>query len=142
MKHSRIAELMNTVLDGEASAEHERELERSLAGDPALQREFEELRGLFDGLRAVPARFAPEGLVAAVMANIPQNPIERRGDDQLSFTSGVFGPSSKSARDRSSGKSEPVRPILQPWALSRGENMSESNSRMSNKNKMLIGDGI
>ena len=48
-------------------------LDRILAAEPALRAEYDELRRLFDGLSVVPKAFAPEGLVASVMAQIPQS---------------------------------------------------------------------
>ena len=73
--------LMHTALDGEATEAEARELARVLAAEPAARTEFDHLRRLFDGLSRVPKAFPPEGLVAAVMANIPQNSPPRSDPD-------------------------------------------------------------
>ena len=72
MKISALTELMHTVLDGEATPDEARELDRRLAADPAARAEFEELRRLFDELSHVPQVYPPEGLVASVMAGVSQ----------------------------------------------------------------------
>ena len=46
--------LMHLVLDGEASAEEERRLERLLAADPAARARYQALGELFDQLARVP----------------------------------------------------------------------------------------
>jgi anti-sigma factor RsiW len=84
---------MHTVLDGEATGAEARELERQLAAEPAARAEFEDLRRLFEGLSRVPQRYPPEGLVAAVLANIPQKSAPQRGRDQLLSRSRVIGTS-------------------------------------------------
>ena len=73
MNHTDFLRLMHTVLDGEAQAGEKAALERHLAGDPAAQAEFDELSRLFDGLAKIPKAYPPEGLVASVMAQIPQS---------------------------------------------------------------------
>ena len=71
---------MHAVLDGEATPGEARELERLLAADPAARAEFDDLQRLFDGLKAVPMAFPPEGLVSSVMADLPaQMPQRHRG---------------------------------------------------------------
>jgi len=67
MNRSRQIELMHAVLDGEATAEEGRELDAVLASDARAREEYEELRGLFEGLRALPQPFPPEGLAASVL---------------------------------------------------------------------------
>jgi len=78
----RLDELMQSVLDGEATPEEATELDRRLAADAAASARFEELGRLFEGLRAVPKAYPPEGLVASVLANIPQNRVPAEDDDQ------------------------------------------------------------
>ena len=68
-------ELMQTVLDGEATPDEAREFDQRLAADPAARAHYDELRRLFDDLHRVPKAYPPEGLVASVLANIPQNPL-------------------------------------------------------------------
>src|SRR6476646_7246585 len=96
-KHSQLAVLMHAVLDGEATPDEHRMLEAELARNPSARSQFEELRHLFNGLRAVPQPFPPEGLVASVIARAPYQP--PKGDhDQLFSSSGVFEPNLKKAR--------------------------------------------
>ena len=74
LKDSPLTELMHAVLDGEASDAEARELEIRLAADPAARAEFEDWKGLFEALDAVPKEHAPEGLVASVTAAMPEAP--------------------------------------------------------------------
>src|SRR5438046_484218 len=95
------ARLMDAVLDGAATEGEARELQRLLAEEPATRTEFERLQLLFEGLRRVPQLFPPEGLVAAVMANIPQNSPPQKRLDQLSWRSRVIGVTSMNAPGKS-----------------------------------------
>ena len=61
MNRSEYTTLMHTVLDGEASAGEAAELTRVLAANPAAQAEFDDLQRLFEGLKAVPKAYPPEG---------------------------------------------------------------------------------
>jgi anti-sigma factor RsiW len=71
---------MYAVLDGEATPDEVRSLERLLDADPAARAQFEELSALFREMSRVPRQFPPEGLVAAVMASVPRRPAPgRRG---------------------------------------------------------------
>ena len=67
MTRSRPDLLMHAVLDGEASAEEARELERVLGSDPAARARFEELQRLFDRLARVPEKAPPPGTVEAII---------------------------------------------------------------------------
>src|SRR5437762_1362833 len=142
MNNSERARLMHTVLDGEATEAEARELERLLAADPAARTELEHLRRLFDGLSRVPKAFPPEGLVAAVMANIPQNSPPRGPPDQLSLRSRVIGLVWMKARGTSPGKSATDLPAHQPGIYLREWKMSEQSSSLSRKRNVLIGGGI
>jgi hypothetical protein len=142
MNNSERARLMHTVLDGEATEAEARELERLLAAEPAARTEFEHLRQLFDGLSRVPKAFPPEGLVAAVMANIPQNSPSQGRPDQLSLRSRVIGLAWMKARGTSPGKSATDLPAHQPGIYLREWKMSEQSSNLSRKRNVLIGGGI
>jgi anti-sigma factor RsiW len=65
--------LMHAVLDGEATPEERLALERHLAVNAPAKREFDQLARVFDVLARAPRPFAPEGLIASVLANIPQS---------------------------------------------------------------------
>ena len=142
MTHSRLNELMHAVLDGEATAVEARELDAVLARDAKAKDEFDELRSLFDGLAAVPQRFPPEGLVAAVTARLGELPAARTDADQLFAPSGVFGASSKDVRGGTPGNKAAADRVFPLWAFFRGDTMSESTSGFSGKRKLLIGGGF
>jgi hypothetical protein len=74
LKQPPLTELINVVLDGEASAAEARELETRLAADPAARAEFEDWKRLFEALEAVPKEHAPEGLVASIASATPEPP--------------------------------------------------------------------
>ena len=142
MNHSQLVELMHAVLDGEATSDERRELEARLAHDAAARTQYDELQRLFDGLRGVPQPYAPEGLVASVMAGLPSRKPPRPDVDQLFSSSGVFEANLKKARGRSSGDRAPIHRVFQPWAFLRGDTMNEQNSGFSGKRKIVIGSGI
>ena len=142
MNNPERARLMHTVLDGEATEAEARELERWLAADPAARTEFDHLRRLFDGLSRVPKAFPPEGLVAAVMANIPHNSPPQGRPDQLSLRSRVIGLAWIKARDTSPGKSATDLPAHQPGIYLREWKMNEQNSSPSRKRNVLFGGAI
>src|SRR5690242_11977805 len=109
----RLDELMQTVLDGEATPDETSELDQRLAGDASARARFEETRRLFDALSRVPKPYPPEGLVASVLANIPQTPVPARRDGQLSVAPGVIVASSRKARAESPGPGSRVHRVFQ-----------------------------
>src|SRR3954465_11421333 len=141
MTHSRLLQLMHAALDGEATPEEARELDERLAGDAAAQAQFAELRGLFDGFARGPQRFPPEGLVAAVTANLPAIESSRADTDQLFASSGVIDANTGNVRGSSPGKRAGVDRVFPLWAFLRGDTMNEKTSG-SGKRKILIGSGI
>src|SRR4029079_5411154 len=142
MNRSRQIELMHAVLDGEATAEEGRELDAVLASDARAREEYQELRRLFEGLRALPQPFPPEGLAASVLANIPQNAPRRDSARQLFAPSGVFEANLKKARGRGPGSTTGLHRAFQPWAFLRGDEMNEQNKGFSGKRKVVIGGGV
>ena len=142
MNNSERARLMHTVLDGEATEAEARELDRLVAAEPAARTELERLRTLFDGLSRMPKAFPPEGLVASVMANIPQNSPPQGRPDQLSLRSRVIGLAWMKARGTSPGKSATDLPADQPGINLREWKMNEQNSSPSRKRNVLIGGAI
>jgi len=135
------ARLMDAVLDGEATPGEVRELDRLLAADPTARTEFEQLKRVFDGLRDIPQAFPPEGLVASVLANIPQNPSPRARPDQLSSRSRVIGSATKEARGTSPGTSVKGIPVYHPAPHSREWSMNEQSSGSRRRN-VWIGSSI
>ena len=142
MKPSELTALMHAVLDGEATGAEARALDRHLAAEPEARAEFDSLRALFDELKGMPQAFPPEGLVAAVMANIPQNSPPQKRLDQLSLRSRVIGLASMKARGKSPGKSATDLPAHQPAIYLREWKMNEQNSSLLRKRNVWIGGGI
>ncbi len=139
MKNTDLTELMHAVLDGEATPGEAGELERLLAADPAARTRFDELRRLFDGLAAVPKAFPPEGLVASVMAGLPQQPQRRGRLAQLFPTWGVITATSKAARGSNPGNLATAHNISEQGPSFRGANMSEQQRGSFGKRKVWIG---
>ncbi len=141
MKTADHDRLMQAVLDGEATPGESAELERLLAADPVARARFEEWRVLFDGLSRMPHGFPPEGLVAAVMADLPREAPPRAGADQRFMPPGVIAASSKESRVTSRGTSTTVHAISQTGPFTRGAQMSEQQRTFS-KTKVWIGVAV
>src|SRR6266536_2609456 len=137
-----ISELMHAVLDGKATSEQTRELERLLDADPKARAHFDDLRRLFEGLAAVPNAYPPEGLVASVIANLPQYATPSGRFSQLFAWSRVIELASKEARVTNPGTSATVHPVNQPGPIFRAANMSGQMSSSINKRKVWIGAGV
>jgi anti-sigma factor RsiW len=141
MNISELDQLMNTVLDGEATAAEAGELDRQLVADPAARKRFEEFRRLFDGLGSVPKAFPPEGLVAAVMAAAPRRPAGRRLR-QLFAGSGVIRQVSMGPRGTSPGSSARVHQASHQGPQQRGYKMNQQKNGLIGKRSVWIGAGI
>ncbi|HEY2816167.1 MAG TPA: hypothetical protein VGK44_03420 [Casimicrobiaceae bacterium] len=141
MNERERARLMDAVLDGEATPAEVRELDRLLAIDSATRTEFEQLKKVFKALREMPQAFPPEGLVAAVLANIPQNSVPHGPRDQLSSQSRVIGSVRMEARGTSPGESVKGPPVDQPAPFLREWSMNESNGSSRRRN-VWVGSGI
>ena len=133
--------LMHAALDGEATPEETRALERLLAANSAARAEYDELRRLFDALSRVPKAYPPEGLVASVMARVPQHG-GGQGRRQLFTWPGVIGLRSKEAPGSSQGTSARVHRVSPQGPHFRSENMSEDKNGSFGKRKFWIGGGI
>jgi len=140
MKDFERTQLMYAVLDGEATPDEARELERLLAADPAAHAQFEDLRSLFDVLSRVPKAFPPEGLVAAVMASVARRPVAADDSTQLFVQSRVISQSSMEAREAIPGRSTVHRASPRGTYI-REQSMSEQKSGFGRRN-LLIGGGI
>ena len=138
----RLDELMQSVLDGEATPEEATELDHRLAADAAARGRFEELGRLFQSLREVPKAYPPEGLVASVLANIPQNRVSAEDDDQPFVASGVIRASSRKARVETPGTGIRVSQVFQRFA--RGRDMNEQKGGLGGlrNRKVWIGGGV
>jgi len=150
MNNSEYTPLMHAVLDGEATPGESAELTRLLASDPAVRAQFEDLQRLFEGLKAVPRLFPPEGLVYSVMAELPAQISQRRtrfgGVRQLFSRSRVLGATGEHSTETPGtfpGTSATVHPISHRGPHFRGEkNMSEQNTSSFGNRKIWIGAGI
>ncbi len=142
MNHDETIQLMHAVLDGEATADESRALDRILAAEPALRAEYDELRRLFDGLSVVPKAFAPEGLVASVMAQIPERREEPGRFRQLFSRPRVIRQTSSAAPETTRGKSARVHRASQQGPIFGSDSMSEDKGGSFGKRKVWIGGGI
>jgi len=131
---------MHEVLDGAASADEARELERLVAADPAARAQFEELERLFAGLDAMPQAAPPEGLVTEVLARFPRRSARARLR-QLSSRWRVLQP--YSGRVRGHSPSRATRSHDSQFILNRrNEDMSGLMSVFSGRRKIWVGGAI
>jgi anti-sigma factor RsiW len=126
--------LMHEVLDGEASADDARELDRLLATDTEARAEYEALRCLFEGLNAMSKAVLPEGMVAETLARIPSRPKVRHRLRQLSSRWRVFVSDSRRPRTKSPARGARTQRNFQ----------GEHNNRNADMNKrnLWIGAGV
>ncbi len=68
MNKSVATDLIHSVLDGEATPDEIRELDRLLVRDAAARMECAALRGLFDEFALVPQHQPPEDLQERILA--------------------------------------------------------------------------
>ena len=141
MKTAEHDRLMQAVLDGEATPGESAELEASLAADPAARAASRNGECCSTACRACPTAFPPEGLVAAVMADLPREAPPGRATDQLFPPPGVIAASSKESRVTSRGTSTTVHAISQTGPFTRGAQMSEQQRTFS-KTKVWIGVAV
>jgi anti-sigma factor RsiW len=131
-------QLMHEVLDGEASADDARALDRLLATDPEARAEYEELRRLFEGLNAVPMAVPPEGLLAETLAKVAPQHKRRHRLRQLSSGWRVFISDSRRPRDRPRVAAARTQHSIQGEHNRGNAVMSE----FSGKQRLLIGAGV
>jgi len=133
--------LMHEVLDGVASADEARELDRLLADDPEARAQFDQLERLFAGLNTMPKALPPEGLVAAVLAKLPRQPRRRDRLRQLSSRWRVLSVDSGRAQGSSPNRNSRTQRHSQYKSIRRNRDMSGPNI-FSRKPKLWIGAGI
>ncbi|HKW79802.1 MAG TPA: hypothetical protein VJQ49_02230 [Casimicrobiaceae bacterium] len=142
MNHAERIRLMHAVLDGEATPDEARDLDREIAADPSAGREFSELERLFAGLRRMPRPFPPEGLVAAVLAAVPQRPDAADSPgSQLLARRGVLRQIWSRPRGTIPGQTGGVHKVSQPGPQPRGETMNQQQSGFR-KRAFWVGGGI
>jgi len=91
MKHAELIERFQLVLEGDATPDEVRELEKQLAIDASARAEFEQWQRLFVALGRVPQVSPPEGLVAAVTSAADAHLKISRRQDQLLDPDAVIG---------------------------------------------------
>jgi hypothetical protein len=141
MQHSELIRLMHAVLDGAASADEARELDRRLADDPEARAQYDELERLFAGLNSMPTAQPPEGLVAAVLAKLPRQHRRRDRLRQLSSRWRVFSLDSGRAQGSDPNRTSRTQRNSHYKSITRKRDMSGPNM-FSRKPKLWIGAGI
>jgi hypothetical protein len=141
MEHLELTRLMHEVLDGAASADEARELNRLLADDPEARAQFDELERLFAGLNSMPKALPPEGLVAAVLAKLPRQHRRRDRLRQLSSRWRVLSVDSKRALGSDPNRTSRTQRNSQYKSIRRNRDMS-GPTIFSRKPKLWIGAGI
>ena len=131
-------QLMHEVLDGEASADDARVLNRLLAADPDARAEYEELRRLFEGLNSIRTTAPPDGLIAGVLAQMPRRHPRRHRLRQLSSRWRVLISDSNRLRDKTPNRVTRTQRDFQGEHNIRNAVMSGQTS----KRKLWIGAGI
>ena len=142
MKHSETTELMHAVLDGEASAEESRTLQRLLDSDADARAEFAALERLFKVLHSVPQQYPPEGLVAAVTAALPRETRRHAISRQPSAGSRVVRHASSDTLDTIRGDAETRQPARRSEPPTRSNFMSQQHSGLFAKRRTWIGAAI
>src|SRR5258707_7118232 len=141
MEHSELIRLMHEVLDGAASVDEARELDRLLADDPEARAQFGELARLFAGLNTMPKALPPEGLAAAVLAKLPRQHRRRDRLRQLSSRWRVLSVDSGRAQGSDPKRTPRTQRHSQYKSIRRNRDMSGPNI-FSRKPKLWIGAGI
>src|SRR5437867_12849652 len=75
--------LMHAVLDGEATPEEARELERLLAGDAAARAEYESLKVFFAKVQGVPPIDPPAGLADSIAERVKLRNSDRKRETAM-----------------------------------------------------------
>ena len=142
MKHSDATELMHAVLDGEATAEESRALQRLLDSDANARAEFAALERLFKVLHSVPQQYPPEGLVAAVTAALPRETKRHAVSRQPLAGSRVVRHASSDTPDAIRGDAEARQPAYRSEPPTRSNFMSQQHSGLFAKRRTWIGAAI
>ena len=141
MERSELIRLMHEVLDGVASADEARELDRRLADDPEARAQYTELQRMFAALNSMPKAQPPEGLVAAVLAKLPRQHRRRDRLRQLSSRWRVFSIDSGHAQGSDLNRTTRTQRNSHHKSIRRNRDMSGPNI-FSRKPKLWIGAGI
>jgi hypothetical protein len=142
MNHTELTERMHAVLDGAATPEQARELERLLAGDPAAQSEFEGWQRVFQALERMPRACPPQVLVAAVSAAMARRPAPHRTSHQLFARPGVLGHRHLADRSTSSRIRATFRRLRRSETLEETDVMSEQKNVGFGNRKLWAGGAV
>jgi len=129
---------IQSVLDGEASPEEARELERRVAADAAARERFDELKALFGELAGMPPVAPPEGLAEKVIQQVAAKPPTA---SQLSARGIVFAQESDITRGEHPGPENRTPRNSPAGHMHTGGNNMSDKSFFSNR-KAVIGSGI
>ena len=142
MKHTELTECIQAVLDGVATPDQARELERQLAVDAAARAEFAQWQRLFVALGRAPQASPPEGLVAAVTAAADAHLQIARCRDQLLDRPAVIA----YRRPESRGEASRFRAIFRrsdrPDSTRESGIMSEQQSSGFGNRKLWAGGAV
>lgn len=141
-KHSELTERIQAVLDGVATPEQARELERRLAADASARTEFEQWHRLFVALDRVPQASPPEGLVASVAAAASQRLDSIRDSNQLSAPASVIGYRHPEGRWSASWFRSTIHRASRSGPQGESENMSEQQRIGFGKRKLWVGGAV
>jgi hypothetical protein len=141
MTHPELVERIQAVLEGAASPEQRRELERRLASDASARAEFEQWQRRFVALDRVPQAAPPEGLVASITAAASRQFSAPRQPDQLLDHDHVMGYRAPERRDAAARIRGTIRPHPRPGPRQERENMSEQE-RIGSRRKLWAGGAV
>lgn len=142
MNHTELVERIQAVLEGVASSEDARELERRLAADAFARAEFEQWQRLFLALDRVPKASPPEGLVAAITAAAVQRLGSMHGDDQLFERARVIGYRHPEGRGAASWFRATIRRPGRSGPSGESETMSEQQRSVFGNRKLWAGGAV
>lgn len=142
MNRTELIERIQAVLEGVASADQGRELERVLAADPIACAEFEQWQRLFVALDRVPQAAPPEGLVAAITAAAANRLGSVRGADQLFERPDVIGYRHPQGRGAASRIRATIRRVTRSGSSLESENMSQQQRTGFGNRKLWVGGAV
>jgi len=141
MNHAELSERIQTVLDGLATPDEERELERLLERDASARAAFNQWQRLFVALGRVPQAAPPEGLVAAVSAAAEARRAELNDAHQPFGTIDVIGDKRRERRTSSSWFVTGIGRYLGSGSTTENGIMSEQQQRSVFGNRKLWAGG-
>jgi hypothetical protein len=145
MTDPRAFDLMNVIIDGEATRAEEREFSALAQGNARLRGEFKRLKETSSLLSQLAALDPPKALMSSVMAKVAQTGNNRAPRSQLSGASHVNGLRSGVVRGATAaGKPFPVSRILDFIRFNKENFMSEIKRGflVTTRSRVLAGGGV